>query len=563
MATFDRIKKTPMQRTKYLLLSICLLITTFSFAQSSNADTTRILFVGNSYTYYHSSPELLKSMIEQKHPEKVIEIQLISQGGMTLERHWQEERAQKAIKSKAWDYVILQEQSKLAMPIFIDHDVFFGPTDLFYDYSRKFDNEIKKAGAKTVFFMTWSVKSRPEEQEILTHAYASIAQELNAIVAPVGLVWEELRKSDQFDLYENDGSHPSAYGSYLIAATMYATLFNDDPTGVSGSINGKRLNSRGQPSTEAENLTQLSDADAQIIQQYAWKITQDVEASNALTHVKEPTLNYRIPVLKKGETLTQEKLQGTWYGRSTYGSNYVGIMMDIGQKENNNAPQLSLLTQDRQDDMTIENIELTNNELRFTMIDSVRALKSELHFSLADDQLSGLSTSSQDNISRYMRWQLSRDKVQNELDLSELSKLIAEFEIARQEKGYVNAAIAHYKKYSVLIDEKYLPSEDYLNREGYGLLRDQKRAEALEVFELAMTLYPKSVNPYDSYGEALALDGQIDKAIDIYTQGYELAKKTGDPALGYIEASLKKLKDGALTSPGVNTPAPPPPPRPQ
>jgi len=550
-----------MQRTKYLLLSICLLLTTFSFAQSSSADTTRILFIGNSYTYYHSSPELLRSMIAQKHPEKVVEIQLISQGGMTLQRHWQEGRAQKAIKSKAWDYVVLQEQSKLAMPIFIDHDVFFGPTDLFYDYSRKYDAEIKTAGAKTVFLMTWSVKSRTEEQQILTHAYATIAQELNAMVAPVGLVWDELRKSDQFDLYENDGSHPSSYGSYLIAATMYATIFNEDPTGVSGSINGKRLNSRGQASADKENLTQLSDANALKIQQNAWEITQEIEKSKALMNVKEPELNYSIPVLAQGEKLTQKKLQGSWYGRSTYGSNYVGVIMDIGQQDNKTTLSLSLCTPDHQDTMSIKNIELTDNELRFTMIDSVRALQSALHFSLDDEQLSGLSTSSQDNVSRYMRWKMSRNKVQNELDLAALSQLIGDFEVARQEDGYVIAAIDHYKKYSALIDKNYLPSEDYLNREGYGLLRDQQTKEALEVFELANILYPESVNTYDSYGEALAIAGQKEKAIEIFTKGYELAKKTGDPASDYIENNLKKLKEGALNNSPANIPAPPPPPQ--
>lgn len=552
-----------MQRTKYLLFWFFLLFVTFSFAQSNSSDTTRILFIGNSYTYFHSSPELLRSMIEQKHPEKIIEIQLVSQGGMTLERHWQEERTHEIIKSKDWDYVVLQEQSKLGMPIIIDHDIFFGQTDLFHDYARKFDTEIKKAGAKTVFFMTWSIKQRPEEQEILTHAYASIGQELNAIVAPVGLVWDEVRKSDQFDLYENDGSHPSQYGSYLIAATIYATLFEDDPTGVSGAIRGKRLNSRGLASDDVQQLTQLSDDDAYKIQQSSWKITQDIARSEALKNVKEPVLSYRIPILTEGEKLTQKNLEGIWYGRSTYGSNYVGLIMDIRQKENNMALGLSLLTPDRQDNMTIENIELRDKELRFSMVDSVRELRSELQFSLTDGKLSGLSTSSQNNVSQYKRWQLSRNKIQNELDLDALSQLIGEFKLASQENGYVTAAINHYEKYSALINKEYLPAENYLNREGYGLLRDQKNTEALEVFELANRLYPESVNTYDSYGEALAIDGQKEKAIAVFTKGYVLAKKTEDPALEYIESNLKKLKEDGPLAPEAIIPMPPPPPQPK
>ncbi|MGI9530880.1 DUF4886 domain-containing protein [Lutimonas sp.] len=552
-----------MRHIKQFLFWFCLFLVSFSFAQSNKADTTRILFIGNSYTYFHSSPELLRSMIAQKHPEKIVEIQLISQGGMTLERHWQEEKTHQVIKSKNWDYVVLQEQSKLAMPIIIDHDVYFGQTDLFFDYSRKFDTEIKKVGAKTVFFMTWSVKQRPQEQEILTHAYASIAQELNAIVAPVGLVWEEVRKNDQFDLYENDGSHPSQYGSYLIATTMYATLFDEDPKGVSGTIEGKRLNSRGQASEEAQILAQLSNEDALKIQQSSWEITQNTANSKALQNVKEPHPTYRIPVLKEGEKLTQKNIQGSWYGRSTYGSNYVGLIMDISQKENNMSLSLSMLSPDRLDGMTIENIDLRDKELRFSMVDSTRALRSELQFSLTDGMLSGLSTSSQNNVSQYKRWQFSRNKVQNEIDLAALDQLIREFEQAREEKGYITASIEHYQKYSALIGKKYLPTENFLNREGYGLLRDGKNTDALEVFELANTLYPESVNTYDSFGEALAIDGQKEKAIAVFSKGYELAKKTGDPALNYIKNNLKKLQEEGTAVPEAISPIPPPPPPPQ
>lgn len=502
-------------------------------------------------------------MIRQKHPNHEIEIQLVSQGGMTLERHWQEDRTHQVIKSKAWDYVVLQEQSKLGMPVIIDRDIYFGQTDLFFDYARKFDAEIKEAGAETVFFMTWSVKSRPEEQEILTYAYGHIAQELNATVAPVGLVWDALRETDQFDLYDPDGSHPSAHGSYLVAATMYATLFKDDPTGLSGEIKGKRLTSSGAATLTTQELVNISAADALKIQSSIWEISEQLEKSKGLLNVKEPAATYSIPVLTEGEPIDQKGIAGRWYGTATYGADYLGLIMDIEQKEAKPSISLSFYAPDRKDVMTIENIELTDKKLQFTMIDSVREMRSDLGFSLTDNLLSGISTSSQNHVSQYRHWQLSRENVQNKIDMEALDLLIQNFDSDILEKNYVDAAIEHYKRYSTLIDSTYLPEEDYLNRKGYNLLRDKKMAEALDVFELAMVLYPKSVNPYDSYGEALALDGQIDKAINIYTQGYELAKKKGDPALGYIEANLNKLKNGAVTSPQSGTPMPPPPPRPQ
>ena len=261
-----------MQQLKKILTFIFLVSVTLSWSQSMVSDTTKILFIGNSYTYYNSLPELVKGMAQEKFPNQVIETQLVSQGGMTLKRHWEEEKSIQAIRSGHWDFVVLQEQSKLGMGVVINDDFYFGQTDLFYEYARKFDEEIKNAGAKTVFFMTWSRSDNPEEQEILTYAYSSIAKELDAILAPVGLAWDQLRTNTTFNLYVADGSHPSPMGSYLAASTIFSTLFEVSPLGLSGKVYGKILSSSGAPSIETKSLTAISMADAQAIQTASWSV---------------------------------------------------------------------------------------------------------------------------------------------------------------------------------------------------------------------------------------------------------------------------------------------------
>jgi tetratricopeptide (TPR) repeat protein len=211
--------------------------------------------------------------------------------------------------------------------------------------------------------------------------------------------------------------------------------------------------------------------------------------------------------------------------------------------------------------MTVKDVKLFDEILEFTITDSLRNMDSKLEFSLSEDQLSGISTSIGSRVKQYKHWYLSRENVQNQLDLEALDLLIQNFQSDILEKNYVDAAIAHYKRYGKLIGSVYLPEEEYLNGTGYNLLNDQKTDKALEVFELANTLYPESVNTYDSYGEALAIDGQKEKAIEILSQGYELAKRTGDPALGFIESNLEKLKEGELRNSPANIPAPPPPPQ--
>ena len=456
-----------MQQIKQLSLWIFLVFVSFTYAQTSAPDTTRILFIGNSYTYYNSSPELLRSMVRQKHPDQEIEVQLVSQGGMTLERHWQQDRTHEAINSKDWDYVILQEQSKLGMPVIIDQEIYFGQTDLFFNYARKFDTEIKKAGAKTVFFMTWSVKSRPEEQEILTYAYASIAQELNATVAPVGLVWDVLRETDQFDLYDVDGSHPSAHGSYLVAATMYATMFKEDPAGLSGVIAGKRLTSSGASTLARQELVNISDADARMIQKASWNVTEDLQKTKGLQNLKQPALTYRVPVLTEGKSINQEIIKGRWYGNSTYGSNYLGLIMDIKEKDEKPEIQLSFYTPENKDKMTVKDVKIFDTILEFTITDSLRNMDSKLEFSLSEGQLSGMSTSIGSRVKQYKHWYLSKEAKQGKTDLEAMDQLIQIFQKDKTQGNYSDAAIAHYKRYSELIGNEYLPEEEYLNGTGY------------------------------------------------------------------------------------------------
>ena len=552
-----------MQQLNRFFLLFFLMIVTLSSAQSNSSDTTKILFIGNSYIYYNSSPELLRAMVKEKFPDQPVKIQLVSQGGMTLQRHWQEGRALETIKSDDWDYVVLQEQSKLGMVLVIDNDAYFGETDQFFKYARKFDTEIKNAGAKTVFLMTWSRKNSPEEQDILTYAYTAIAKELNAIISPVGLVWDQVRSVDHFNLYDSDGSHPSPYGSFLSMTTLYATLLKDNPYGLSGKISGIPLSSEGVPTFETKTLINISTVDAQAIQKASWSVVKNLEKAGGYIDVKQPVKNYNLPVLSKGDPIDAKILEGRWYGTSSYGSDYLGLILDAAYKNDQFIITLSFYTPDRQDRMTIQDVRIEDNELHLTFIDSLRSLNSKVNFSLSKGEIKGISKSSNDIMTQYKHWDLSRENIQNGMDLAALDLLIQSFQSDIKKRGYVAAAIDHYQRYSALIGSPFIPEENYLNTVGYNYLQDGKINDALDVFELAMTLYPSSVNTYDSFGEALVQAGQKEKALKIYTDGYLLAKKTGDKNLSYIEANLKRLKENKPLDAPPNIPPPPPIPQPK
>jgi len=547
----------PIKNFFYLVLVLFVFL---SCSNSTNSDPLKILFIGNSYTYYNSSPELLKALVNEKFPNKPLEIQLISQGGMTLKRHWEEGRSVEAIKSNDWDYVVLQEQSKLGMGLIIDNDFYFGQTDHFYEYARKFDTEIKKAGALTAFFMTWSVKQHPEEQKILTHAYSTIAKELNAKLIPVGLVWDKIRSQTDFDLYDLDGTHPSAYGSYLVAISMFSTLLEESSLGLSGVISGMQLSSTGESSLDSQTLVDISETDAQTIQKTSWEVVEDIRKEGGYIDINKPKQNYVLPKLTEGDIIDSKTIEGRWYGTSTYSNNYLGVILDVENIESSLEAKISFYAPNGQDKLFVRDVELKDKRLNMIIIDSLRTMSSELSFSFNNKELNGLSKSFGGNITNYKHWNLSRLNNQNGIDLEALDLLITSFNDEIESKGYVKAAINYYKKYSSLIGESYLPKEAYLNAVGYNFVQDAKVDEALNVFELAMTLYPESVNTYDSYGETLIKAGQFEKGLSVYTKGFELAKKTGNENATYMEANLKRFKEGKSKQQQSSPPPPPPPP---
>ncbi len=116
---------------------LLLLILSVSCSPSKEVDEIRILFIGNSYTYYNSTPEVLKELIHEKFPKKAVTTQLISGGGMTLADHWRNEGTVETIRTGNWDYVVLQEQSKLGMSVMIDNEIYFGQTERFFEHARK------------------------------------------------------------------------------------------------------------------------------------------------------------------------------------------------------------------------------------------------------------------------------------------------------------------------------------------------------------------------------------------------------------------------------------------
>src|SRR5690606_30626249 len=80
--------------------------------------------------------------------------------------------------------------------------------------------------------------------------------------------------------------------------------------------------------------------------------------------------------------------------------------------------------------------------------------------------------------------------------------------------------------------------ENLFNASGYNFLDNNKINEAIEVFTLNVKLYPTAWNTYDSLGEAYALAGNNDLAIENYKKSIEL-----NPDNQHGKEMLKKLEE--------------------
>ena len=215
------------------------------YAEDPTPRSLRVLFVGNSYTHYNNLSQVLSVMAASARPAFRLETAHYARDSYTLERHWEEGQALQAIRDRHWDIVVLQGHSLQSIR---------NPKQLF-TYARKLNAEIKKSGARTVFFMTWAHRDKPQMLIGVVQAYSSIAAELDATMAPVGLAWQRaLQERPSLALHTPDHSHPLPTGTYLTACVFYATLTGGSPLGLSTG-----------------GLAQVTPADARFLQRIAWE----------------------------------------------------------------------------------------------------------------------------------------------------------------------------------------------------------------------------------------------------------------------------------------------------
>lgn len=227
--------KHPKNHLPYYSLFLFLLFQSPIYCQ----DTIKALFLGNSYTYVNNLPEIIQLLAKSTNDTLIIDSQ--TPGGCTLKEHWNNPATLNILKSKAWNYLILQEQSQIPalQPEVVNSN--------FIHYGIKLDSLFKALHPEgtTLLYMTWGRENGDLEfcpqwppvctysgmDDMLRERYRILADTLKAEISPAGAIWRYLRTHHpEINLYSTDGSHPSLAGSFATACSFYTALFRKAPT---------------------------------------------------------------------------------------------------------------------------------------------------------------------------------------------------------------------------------------------------------------------------------------------------------------------------------------------
>jgi Fe-S-cluster formation regulator IscX/YfhJ len=208
------------------------------FAQVKK-DTIRVLFVGNSFSYYYNLPEVVNAM--SSYSDKVyIDTRHSLVGGSDLSQHLNGKNGTETLdilSKEKFDYVVLNHHSLATIK----------DADTFFETSKKMVEFIRSKGAKPVFMMTWAYNSNPLMLKTISTAYEDMCSKLGVDLVPCGLLFAEVRKwRTDLNMFDDDDKHPSKHATYLNGLSFFKYFTNEKTSKIPNRIittdkNGQKL----------------------------------------------------------------------------------------------------------------------------------------------------------------------------------------------------------------------------------------------------------------------------------------------------------------------------------
>lgn len=195
-------------------------------------DTTKVLCIGNSFTYYLSCPQMLKDIAWKE--GHYLDVSASLKGGWSMGKHLTYPTTDDEIARGGYDVVILQDQSQSAAQVGSDRK----------KYSENVANTVAMAqkvrttseDCRLLLECTWAYAGKKNGgfscvTEFYKNAGKGIKVMSKAARADVSPIRDAFRMANiehpDILLFADDGYHPSEYGSYLKSSVNYLVLFGE------------------------------------------------------------------------------------------------------------------------------------------------------------------------------------------------------------------------------------------------------------------------------------------------------------------------------------------------
>ena len=194
-------------------------------------DTTRILCLGNSFTYYDSCPGMLKELAWNE--GHYLDLTTSLKGGATMGQHRKFDITRDAMEKGGYEIVILQNQSQAPAKVGQDkkeniqivHDIVGLAEDV----------RVKSPGCHAIVEYTWAYPGKEfggfgsiEKFDRYGKKGARIMAKAigDASVSPIGEAFRIVRaERPDIQLYSKDGYHQTLVGAYLKSCVNCLVLF--------------------------------------------------------------------------------------------------------------------------------------------------------------------------------------------------------------------------------------------------------------------------------------------------------------------------------------------------
>lgn len=248
---------------------------------------TKVLFIGNSFVASNDLPSIFddlasaagKNVMVGSHAPGGIFVADTRQGNQA---HAHNPFVYDLIRSEQWDYVVIQDNQGFYS---WNYGQIPAVADAFSGHNMLRDSiRANNPCARVILFSGWCFKngwqgSPPkfntgsEMNQRVYENYCFLNNTVDEIVAPISISWNRIIKDlPKVDLWDADEAHPSYSGSYLAAATIYATIFRSSPE--SAAFSGM-----------------LDTADARHMRKTAYSVVIDSAKSTRLEK-RSATLSY-------------------------------------------------------------------------------------------------------------------------------------------------------------------------------------------------------------------------------------------------------------------------------